>query len=356
MTQGAYLKNRKLLKFLKIWIGMFVGVGFLYLAVKNTDLNKTLSLIKNISLWPLLAIIALRTFALLIRGFRWRTVLEHVKIISPFTLFRISSIGEMGNYLFPARIGEVMRIYLLSKKEQIPKSATLASVFVDRILDVMTVLTVLFLFSFFVSTSNLVRDISYIAFAALLIFVSGSFVLLLIKDKFKNFIRSILSSFPDLTIKINQFIDRFIYFLSGLRNAYQVIRALGISLFLWSIHTLSFYFVLMALNVDVPWYASVIAVTVIGLGMTIPSTPGFVGTYEFFCVTSLAIFSVDKSSAFACAVLSHGLQYIVVIGVGVISYFWENIQFSKISLLKTEGILLESRNQKQIEKENIFNL
>jgi uncharacterized membrane protein YbhN (UPF0104 family) len=68
----------------------------------------------------------------------------------------------------------------------------------------------------------------------------------------------------------------------------------------------------------------------------IPSTPGFIGTYEFFCVSSLAIFSVDKSSALATAVISHGLQYVVVISVGVVSYFWEGRQVDEVSLIKTE--------------------
>ncbi|MFQ5823658.1 MAG: lysylphosphatidylglycerol synthase transmembrane domain-containing protein [bacterium] len=338
------LDTKGFLKLSKRWIGIVLGLVFLFLAIRKTDLDKTFSLIKNVSLLPILFIVSLRILALLIRGFRWRTVLEHVKKISPVTVFRISSIGEMGNYLLPARIGELMRIFIISKKENISKSATLASVFVDRFLDLLTVLTLLLLFSIFVSLPKLIKEVSYIALFVFTIMIISCFVLFLTKNRINRLIQAILSSYPALSLRLNEFVHRFTFSLNSLRNSYQIIRAIFISFFLWSIHILSFHLVLVALNLELPWYASVITVATIGLGMTIPSTPGFVGTYEFFCVSILTIFSIDKSLALACAIISHGLQYIVIISVGLLCYFWENIQLNKISLIRTKKMLIKSYN------------
>ena len=101
----------------KSWIGIFFGCVFLYLALRNADFGKTLSLIKTMSVLPVLAIVSLKVFSFVVRAFRWGVVIEHVKTISPLTLFRALSMGEMGNYLLPARVGELMRVLIISKRE-----------------------------------------------------------------------------------------------------------------------------------------------------------------------------------------------------------------------------------------------
>lgn len=327
--------------FSKKWIGVVFGIVFLHLAIRNTDLSATFSTIKSVSLVPIVAVIAVKAFALMVRGLRWRIVLEHVKVISSFQLFRVLSIGEMGNYLFPARFGEVIRILIISKKANISKSAILASVFVDRFLDLVTVLMIVFSFSLFIPLPRFIAEARYVAFAVALFFVLGSLALFLLNDRLKSSSRFSSAFFAGLMPKLKEAVNRFTLSLRGLRNFSQILRASFISVFLWGLYTLSFHLVILGLDIQVSWYISAITVAIIGLGMIVPSTPGFVGTYEFFCVATLTFFSVEKSMALACAIISHLLQYVVVICIGTVSYFFENIQFDKTPSVQSQALKLD---------------
>ena len=188
-----------MLEFSKKGIGLVFGVVFLFLAVRNTNLDETLSIMKSIHLLPVLAIVFLKAFGLLVRGFRWSIVLEHVKRISPLTLFRISSVGEMGNYLLPARVGELFRIFLVSKRESLSKTSVLASVFLDRFLDMITVLTLFFLFSFFISVPAFMTRIGFLALLAVIVCIAGAWMLLAFDQRVERVIQRLFHSKPHLT-------------------------------------------------------------------------------------------------------------------------------------------------------------
>ena len=93
-------------------------------------------------------------------------------------------------------------------------------------------------------------------------------------------------------------------FLDGLviiRQTRQMVQATLISLFLWLSYGFAFYLVSVSLNIDLPWYAAFVVAATIGLAEAIPSTAGYVGTFEFFAVAALAAFSIERSTALASA-------------------------------------------------------
>ena len=320
------MQFKKILDKSKLWIGILFGILFLYLALQNTNFEEFLSAIKTIKLIPVFIIILLRIFALLIRGFRWRIILEPVKEISTIKLFRITSIGEMGNYLLPARFGEIMRVFIVANKEKISKSAVFASVVADRIFDFISVIIVFFLISIFVTIPNFSQNLHVLAAIASIILILSFFILFKLPPQLP-----FLEFLPEnLVKKVNDALQRFRGALSGLNEPCRIIKLLTTSLFIWILNIASFHLVIIALDLSLIWYYSSIVVVIIALGMILPSSPGYVGTYEFFCVASLTFFAIEKNSALACAVISHGLLYIVIIVVGFSCYIFENIPIGRI--------------------------
>jgi uncharacterized protein (TIRG00374 family) len=321
----------KLIEFIKTWIGIVLGFVFLYLASIDIDLDKFTTSFTILNWFPLLIIIIIRILALVLRGFRWQAVLEHEKKISPFRLFRIASIGEMGNYLLPARFGELMRVFIVSKKENISKSTALGSVFADRFLDFFTVVIVFLILMSFIPLPDDIRQIGWIALVLLVITIIGFVILYNLP---KNLFQFKLFSHPDLSEKINQIINRFRHSLKGLKNPQTLLRAVLISLIIWFINIVSFHLVIISLNLELAWYYSGMTIVIIALGMIIPSAPGYVGTYEFFCVFSLSYFSIEKSAALVCALISHGLLYVVILAVGIVCYMVEIVPVNRLKILR----------------------
>lgn len=336
MTVG-FVKQGLLLDW-KFYVGIIIGIVFLYLAIRNTEFVKTIRVMENVLLMPILACLGLRTIALWTRGIRWKMILKQKKEVSSTTVFRILCIGEMGNYLLPARIGDVIRGMMMAKRENISNGFSLTSVFVDRLLDLLVVSILFAWFSLALAYPHWMKEVGYWAGSALVIVVIGCFVLLWGRDRIKRSTKTMFSRVPKVTGKDNQLLVSLVDGLAVMRNWRQMIRATSMTFILWGIYSAAFYFVLLGLQIELVWYASVVAVTTVALGQTLPSTPGYVGTTEFFMVSVLTWFSVDRSTALACALVSHGLQYLVIVGIGLGCYLWENNSLGSRRMLRTEGI------------------
>ncbi len=310
---------------LKFWLGIITGVVFLYLAVRNTQFDKTFAVIQGTLLGPIVVSVGLRTIALWIRGLRWKRILQQVKEVPAIRVFRIVCIGELGNYLLPARIGDVMRGMMIAKKESISKGFSLTSIVIDRLLDVLVVSFLFVSFSFALSFPKWVNEVSYMVGSAFIIIVVGWLVLLWGKDHINRFTQTIFSIVPKLKGIVGQLLMPFFEALGVITKSRLMIHVTVLSIVLWGIYSAAFYFVLMGLRIELAWYVPILAVSTVALGQIIPSAPGFVGTSEFLYVSILTLFSVEKSAALACALMARGLQYGVIVGTGSLCYFWEKI-------------------------------
>jgi len=328
------MKNKfhreKISKALKFWLSLLIGLLFLYLAFKNVDLGKTFELIRNAALLPIFMSLAVRGTGLWVRSKRWQILLKPVKSTSSLNLFRILSVAEMGNYLLPARIGEVIRIVMVAKKEAISKASALASVFVDRFLDLLALLILLASLSFLFDFPDLIQKGCMIAAGFLAVITMVCILLLRFNEFFEKIANRFLAKTPKVLIKFEEGMHRFLDGLVIMRQTRQMVQATLISLFLWLSYGFAFYLVLVSLNIDLPWYAAFVVAATVGLAEAIPSTAGYVGTFEFFAVAALAVFSIEKSIVLAFVLIAHALQYITVISMGLISYFWLNLQFSDL--------------------------
>ncbi|RMF57079.1 MAG: UPF0104 family protein, partial [Calditrichaeota bacterium] len=135
-----FSEKKALSKSWKVWIGLLLGLGFLYLAIRNTDFAETTAVIGRASLLPLFMSLLVRVGGLWLRGVRWQVVLKPIRSVAAGSLFQVISVAEMGNYILPSRLGEIIRVVLVARREGISKSAALASVAVDRFLDLLALL------------------------------------------------------------------------------------------------------------------------------------------------------------------------------------------------------------------------
>ena len=68
----------------------------------------------------------------------------------------------------------------------------------------------------------------------------------------------------------------------------------------------------------------------VNLGIMIPSAPGYVGTFQFFAVSALAVFDVPRETGLALAVVSHLMQYALVTLIGLYFFGRENIRLATL--------------------------
>jgi glycosyltransferase 2 family protein len=301
----------------RIILGVAISLVFLYLAVRNVEWQMVLSSLKEIDLVFLGLTIACLFGSILCRAFLWKSLLKFEKKVSWSHAFEAIMIGYMGNNVLPFRMGELIRAYAMGKKEGLSKTLSLASIILERLLDVLSLLI------FFVALFLSVQLARWLVFSGVVIFaflvLMGGLVYLMAKDawRFSSRLTRVLKSFPAaISHQAERITQSFIQGLALVKNKVQMIEVIVLSLLTWLVSTVSFYFCLKAFHLELPLTAPLLLVVVINMGVMIPSSPGFIGVFQYLCIVSLAFFSVPKGTALGFSVVLQATQYIPVTLLG----------------------------------------
>ena len=129
----------------QFWVGILISIFFLYFALRGLELDKIWATLKAANYWWILPGIAVYFLAVWVRAWRWHYLLRPLKKIPTITMFPIVAIGYMGNNIFPARAGELLRAVILKHKQGVAISSSLATIIVERIFDGVVMLAFVFL-------------------------------------------------------------------------------------------------------------------------------------------------------------------------------------------------------------------
>ena len=131
--------NRKLL----VLLALFVAAGIVAYRVWGGDFNWTLffSSLRNVQPAWLAASVAMTVASYFFRATRWQILLAGVKPVRVSRLLAINLVGFAAIYVL-GRAGELIRPVWLTRREQIPLSATVATIIVERVLDLILLVAV----------------------------------------------------------------------------------------------------------------------------------------------------------------------------------------------------------------------
>ena len=128
----------------QFWIGVAISAFFLYWVLKDIEFSVLWQETLKANYWLILPGVAAYFVGLWVRAWRWHYLLGPIKSIPTKTMFPITTIGYMGNNIYPARAGEVLRAVILKRREGVPISASLATIIVERIFDGVVMLAFVF--------------------------------------------------------------------------------------------------------------------------------------------------------------------------------------------------------------------
>lgn len=327
--------TRKTGTVLKLVLGLAVSVFFLYLAFRRIDPNKMGQALGAVR-YPFLLIALLLLFlSHWLRAKRHRYFLEPIKPISTGSLFSALMVGYMANTLLPAHLGELVRAVLIGQKERIPKVSVLATIAVERIVDVFCLLILMGMTFIAYPFPEEIRLSGYLTFvfAAVL----GAFFLFLKKrpEKALSLVEAV--SRP-LSKKIS---DKLVELLGSFRDGlvplqqpwhYAIVALL--SVLVWACYAGLFFVTLYAFDFvetyHLPWSASLVVLVITTVSIVVPSSPGYVGTYHWLCMVALRLFGVSESPALSFAIVAHAISVLPVSLVGGVLAWKEGISISKV--------------------------
>ena len=304
----------------KVILGILISIFLVYLSVRGINLQDVFRDLKNIQLSYVIFFILLVILMQWLRSYRWGVILQPIGKIDQFSLFSVTSVGFLAIAAIPARLGELARPYLISKRSSIKMSSALGTILVERVLDFFSVLTIAVVVLFYIDKDlpSWMIISSVLLFSLTLVIFCCILGLIWRREKAINIINRILGKFPGkFANKIDELIHHFIDGFQIITNIKFLLYLFFLSALVWLVDVLAIYMLLKAFGFTLPVLASFVVMIILIVGIAIPAGPGYIGNWHFACVLALSFFGLAKAEALSFAVVYHFLSMVIVVVLGV---------------------------------------
>jgi hypothetical protein len=306
-------------RWLALAVGLAVSAIFLYFALKGLNLDEVWQALKGARYWWLVPGVAVYFVAVWARTWRWHYLLRPIKRVRLDRLFPVVVIGYMGNNVYPFRAGEVIRAYVLERNEDVKISASLATIIVERIFDGLVML--LFVFAA-LPFAPIPAPYDRIVIWMTLLFIGAllGFFLLALRPTFTRRLYTAVFTRLIPVERVRTFTlaqaDRFMDGLASLRSPVDMLMTFATSVVIWLTETTKYWFVMHAFDFEVSFFVLMLMTAVVNLATTLPSSPGYVGTFDEPGIEILKVFGVGANIAAAYTLVLHAALWLPITLLG----------------------------------------
>ncbi|MQF99126.1 MAG: flippase-like domain-containing protein [SAR202 cluster bacterium] len=338
----------------KFWLALLITAAFLVFFFAQLDFSDTLGNLMSANYIHIIPAIMLYFGALYFRSYRWRFLLSPIKNVRVIHLYPVVIVGYMANNILPMRLGELVRVFYLDRKQSINKAASLGTVAIERVFDGLTLLFLAGISSLFIPLVDLLEGLGGgigLNWFALTSLMSTPFLLVAIfmilgsyyPRQLKDLIVVITKFLPRIVSpKVNNLAGMFIDGLRVLRGPRKVLIVFIFSIPVWLMECGMYYLVAFSFGLNnfvSPTELigiSILLTSVSNLATSIPTAGGGIGTFEASAVATLILLGIDSNVAGAYIIVLHAALLVPVTFLGLI-YIW----FDKVSIF---GLAKETSN------------
>lgn len=319
-------------------LGVVISVALLVWALQGVRLAEVAAHIRAARVGPLLVGVAIATATFPIRMMRWRLLLrrDDGSPVAFAPLWHAIAMGFMANNTLPFRAGEFLRSYAASRLGGVRFTAAFSSVAVERVFDGITVIALLVVG---LAAAGLPRDISVagvsVAGAATTaavvcaIALAGAAAVVAFPLAAERLVRRLIPA-HGLAERIVALIEGIRHGLLVLRSPSRIISVAAWSLVLWLVNAASFWAAFAAFDIPVGFAGALLLQGLLVIGISVPSTPGFVGPFEAVIVAVLALYAIPNDRAFSYAITYHAATFLPIVLLGIWSLATTPIALSDV--------------------------
>jgi glycosyltransferase 2 family protein len=354
------------LKKARFWIGILISLIALAFAFRQVRFAEVWAALAGVNYWLLAASLLPLILFLVLRAFRWRLLFYPQKGLHLLNLFAVINIGYLLSNIFPARLGDVARAYLIGDTEEVSRTAAFSTIVAERVLDALCAVGGFFLVLLVVSVAQppatplpdwMIRSGLTVGAAAL---VAVALFVVLVRQRawtLRLLVRVLRAlHWPDCETMarfwerlasrtrlrflahlpwadrsdLEKMADSLIDGLSGITTLRLGPPLLVWSVAIWAVISAFYWIVLLAFDPSQPFVAGLAVASVTALGMTIPSSPGFIGVFEFLGRETIVLFGMRPEEALSCALVAHVVVYVVYTLLGLASMAQQNLTYAQI--------------------------
>ncbi|MBP7529007.1 MAG: flippase-like domain-containing protein [Syntrophorhabdaceae bacterium] len=308
-------------------LGFIISIVLLYFSLRGIEFRQLAETIARADMTFAFLPVCFIFLCLTLCSYRWSKITgNNVRLRDAFIALLI---GLFINNVLPARIGEVARGYAISKRRNIPFTYAVSTVFIDRVFDLLGLLSITFLFF---PSQALPHSVSKGLYVLVGIFAVSVMVLFAVSREetarkivgfLERFKRPFLNKLAVRVIEIQENLRR-------ISTPGQIALFVALSIANWLSMSSALYFSLKTLGVSLPFAYAPFVCALLNMGLAVPSSPGYIGVYQFLLVYLLAIFGIPKYQSFAVSLFFHASWYIPYNILGFIFILKEQLHIKDI--------------------------
>ena len=321
-----------------LWVGVLISALFIWLALRGLQLDQFWQAVQTADYWWLLPGVAVYFVAVWARAWRWHYLLHPVKDVPTDVVFPITTIGYMGNNVYPARAGEVLRAVVLKRREGVAVSASLATIVIERIFDGVIMLGFVFVnlpeLAHLTSSSGFVGNIQQVAVIGTGVFL-GALLVFLLAAMFPASSSKVVTWLiqrvlpPGPRQRVSDLIHLFLGGLASLRSPVSILMVFLTSVMIWLLETGKDWLVMHAFHFQVSFFALMLMNGIVNLATSIPSAPGYIGTFDAPGIAVLVAYGVDQATAAGYTLVLHVALWLPITLLGAYFLTREGIHWSE---------------------------
>lgn len=305
----------------KLILGILISIVLIYLSVRGINFQDTLVHFKKIRFSYVVIFIVIIFLMQALRSYRWGVILNPLQKIDQLSLFSVTAVGFLAIAAIPARLGELARPYLISKRSSIKMSSALGTIVVERALDGFSVLIIVAVILMMMDLPSWMIKSSIIIFLLIITLFLCIVGLIWHREKALQIINRILSMLPgEFAHKIDELIHHFIDGFQVITNIKSLLYLFFLSTLIWLVDVAAIYALFKAFSFTLPVIASFVVMVVLIAGIAIPTAPGYIGNWHYACIlglTEIVPWGITKSEALSFAIVYHFLSMAIVVVLGV---------------------------------------
>src|SRR3954470_2034861 len=295
---------------LHLAVALALAAVLLYYSLRGIDWHQVWSTLATTQLDYIGFMLVVTTTSLFLRAVRWRVLLQAGGPVSIATAFWATCAGYFGNNYLPARAGELVRTMMVDSEAGLGRTFVLTTALSERIVDAIT----LVLISSLVLLTLPVRPGWYATAARpfAIIGICGALGIAVL-PRLERLWHYLLDRTPvpeRFRGKLKHILEQILFGLRAFHDWRRLAAFLGLTAVIWFMDAIGFILAARSLNLILTVPMTYLLMTGLGLGSALPSTPGYVGIYQFVSVEVLMPFGFARAPVIAYTLLLQVLQYI----------------------------------------------
>ena len=304
--------HSRALRTVSVLVAVALAAVLLFYSLRGIEWRRVGQLIVHAHPGWIAVALLFSTTTLFLRACRWRVLLSAEANVSVPDVFWATSAGYFGNNFLPARAGELVRTYMIAAGNRLDLPFVLATALCERIADAITLVVIasIVLLELPSASGAFAKAVPFFATMAL-IGAAGIVILPLIGSTAVR----ILHRLPLPHGLRDRVVAVFEQGLRGLRAFHHVGRLsafCGFTAAIWILDAVATTITARALGLHLSLPVAFLLLAGLGLGSALPSTPGYVGIYQFVAVTVLTPFGLSRTDAIAYILVSQALSYVLI--------------------------------------------